>query len=140
MSGVPADLPEPTTVWMFRKGTGPEGVEGTLSMVASALLFEGEGDVVVRVPFKNIRKVRTLKRAAVLEVVHLANMVSERVGFFFAPPPPVGTEGDADTAVRPRRAKRKERIGAILSFRQGKLEADDVLRQWSEALGSMLGR
>ncbi len=136
---MPSDDPEPTTVWMFRKGTGPEGVEGTLSLATSALVFEGEGDVVVRIPYKDVRKTKALRRAAVLEVQFLSKAMSERVGFFFSPPPPQ-PEASGDGPVPVLAGKRKRRVGALLAFRQGKEESSDTLREWLDALNARLGR
>jgi hypothetical protein len=94
-------MPEPTTVWMvpLQRGVAPVDVEGTLSLGRTDLVFTALGrEATETIALGSVRSVKRHRISPILTIAWTDGQQDRRVGFYFAPPPPiepiVGTRPD----------------------------------------------
>lgn len=99
--------PDPSTVWMVHKSTGPQGVRGELILEADRLIFRPEltgtkldllGETVIE--NVDIQKVSRSRHSPVLDLRVSTPGVPEVVLFYFVKPPDMYSSG----LPNPRRA------------------------------------
>ena len=90
---------ETATVWAARLGSPDDGVKGSLILDPIELAFIADrGDVEIRIPLPQIRRVRRVLGSPVMVVEHDTTVVA----FYFAQPPPL----DRSSSIIERRRDR----------------------------------
>ncbi len=124
-------MPEPTTVWMVRPGTGRTR-RGTLSLEPGLLTFAADDGE--RVPMRRIDRVRRLRGTPVLEVAYRADDERRSALFYFVEPPPVPERMWAPAPTGLLGQKGRLRASAILRLRTANRALKPVIKEWVRAI------
>jgi len=122
---------------MVNRGTGPNGVKGSLKLDRDAVVFdpEEEGAADTRYRFRHVRRVRRVMGTPVLEL-HLQDPDAPPiVGFYFVKPPSL----EAPEGPRLFRRRYARRV-AVSKLRQWNVVKRDEVSVWVDRIKKALAK
>jgi hypothetical protein len=129
-------------VWMMHAGVGTEGLPGTLSLKADAVVFrpKDRDRGMERFPLSRIRRARAPMAGSILELRMQRGTTPRVVGFYFVPPPSWkpregdeakgGFWGPASRATTRRKARKQAATRMITAG----VEKQDDVKTWVGAV------
>jgi hypothetical protein len=135
-------MPHAVTVWAVALRPGDlQERRGTLELEPDDLLFTAaDGSAPVRIPLRDIRRVRRLRGSPVLVVAHQTEGGKDRTAFYFAQPPPLEPVRTEETELHPslfgstRSSKRKARRQNAAYLGTWNREMKEDIRDWERAI------
>ncbi len=135
IEGGAAAATETPVIWMVHRGTGLDGVAGSLAIEGDALVFRPlEGGPPTWFPLRGIRHVRRVIGSPVLEIALRPGLEVPIVGFYFIRPPSLTGPDPSGRPVRRRTARKY----AAVRLRTWNAIKRDEIRAWVRNIRSAM--